>query len=50
MESAEVRRQAATLRITAHNAGWPSQFRVAVNVFWSGLCEFWRLAQFSQTP
>jgi hypothetical protein len=25
---------------TAHNAGWPSQFRFAVNVFCSGVCEF----------
>ena len=29
-------------QITAHNAGWPSQFRFAVSVFWSGVCEFWR--------
>ena len=29
-------------KITAHNAGWPSQFRFAGNVFWSGVCEFWR--------
>ena len=27
-------------QITAHNAGWPSQFRFAVSVFWSGVCEF----------
>ena len=26
----------------AHNAGWPSQFRFAVSVFWSGVCEFYR--------
>jgi transposase len=29
-------------KITAHNAGWPSQFRFAVSVFWSGVCEFMR--------
>ena len=29
-------------KITAHNAGWSSQFRFAVNVFWSGVCEFRR--------
>ena len=29
-------------KITAHNAGWPSQFRFAVDVFWSGVCEFFR--------
>jgi hypothetical protein len=29
-------------QITAHNAGWPSQFRFAVPGFWSGVCEFWR--------
>ena len=29
-------------KITAHNAGWPSQFRFAVSVFWSGVCEFYR--------
>jgi hypothetical protein len=29
-------------QITAHNAGWPSQFRFAVNVFRSGVCEFLR--------
>jgi len=29
-------------QITAHNAGWPSQFRFAGNVFWSGVCEFHR--------
>jgi hypothetical protein len=28
--------------IPAHNAGWPSQFRFAVSVFWSGVCEFHR--------
>jgi hypothetical protein len=27
-------------KITAHNVGWRSQFRFAVNVFWSGVCEF----------
>ena len=29
-------------QIAAHNAGWPSQFRFAVSVFWSGVCEFYR--------
>ena len=29
-------------QITAHNAGWPSQFRFAGSVFWSGVCEFHR--------
>jgi hypothetical protein len=29
-------------QITAHNAGWPSQFRFAVHGFWSGVCEFHR--------
>jgi hypothetical protein len=29
-------------KITAHNAGWRSQFRFAGGVFWSGVCEFWR--------
>jgi hypothetical protein len=29
-------------QVTAHNAGWPSQFRFADNVFWSGGCEFHR--------
>ena len=29
-------------KITAHNAGWPLQFRFAVNGFVSGVCEFWR--------
>jgi hypothetical protein len=27
---------------TAHNAGWPSQFRFAGHGFWSGVCEFLR--------
>ena len=27
-------------QITAHNAGWRSQFRFAVSAFWSGVCEF----------
>ena len=27
-------------QITAHNAGWPSQFRLAVNGNWCGACEF----------
>ena len=31
-------------QITAHNAGWPSQFRFAGSVFWSGVCEFKRSA------
>jgi hypothetical protein len=29
-------------KITSYNAGWPSQFRFAGSVFWSGVCEFWR--------
>jgi hypothetical protein len=29
-------------QITAHNAGWPSQFCFADNGFWSGVCEFQR--------
>jgi len=29
-------------QITAHNAGWHSQFRFAGSVFWSGVCEFCR--------
>jgi hypothetical protein len=29
-------------QITAHNAGWPSQFRFAGNVFWPGVREFYR--------
>jgi hypothetical protein len=29
-------------QITAHNAGWPSQFRFASNGFWSCVCEFQR--------
>ena len=32
-------------QITAHNAGWPSQFRFAGNAFWSGVCEFRRWAE-----
>jgi len=31
-------------KITASKAGWPSQFRFAVNDFWSGVCEFRRWA------
>ena len=27
-------------KITAHNAGWRSQFRFAGSVFWPGVCEF----------
>ncbi len=34
-------------KITAHNAGWPSQFRFAVSVFWSGVCEFYRYNRLS---
>jgi hypothetical protein len=29
-------------QITAHNTGWPSQFRFAGIVFCSGVCEFRR--------
>jgi hypothetical protein len=29
-------------KITAHNAGWRTQFRFAVHVLWSGVCEFHR--------
>lgn len=29
-------------KITAHNAGWPSRFRFAGSVIWSGVCEFHR--------
>ena len=29
-------------QITAHNAGWRTQFRFADGVSWSGVCEFWR--------
>jgi hypothetical protein len=29
-------------QITAHNAGWPSQFRFADGVLWPGVCEFVR--------
>jgi len=29
-------------KITAHNAGWSSQFRFAVHGRWSGVCEFHR--------
>lgn len=31
-------------KINAYKAGWPSQFRFAVNVFWSGVCAFYRYA------
>jgi len=34
-------------QIIAQNAGWPSQFRFAVHGFWSGVCEFWRQADFA---
>jgi hypothetical protein len=30
------------IKITAHNAGWQTQFRFAGSVFWSGVCEFHR--------
>jgi len=30
----------AANKITAHNAGWRSQFRFAGSVFWSSVCEF----------
>ena len=29
-------------QITAHNAGWRSQFRFAGSILWPGVCEFWR--------
>jgi hypothetical protein len=29
-------------KVGAHNAGWPSQFRFAVSVFWSGVCDLAR--------
>jgi hypothetical protein len=29
-------------KVIAHHAGWQSQFRFAVGVFWSGVCEFCR--------
>ncbi len=35
-------KKAGPNKITAHNAGWRLQFRFAVGVFWSGVCEFWR--------
>jgi len=31
-------------QITAHNAGWRTQFRFADGVFWSGVREFRRSA------
>jgi hypothetical protein len=31
-------------QITAHNAGWRSQFRFAVHGLVSGVCEFYRSA------
>jgi len=31
-------------QITAHNAGWRTQFRFADGVSWSGVCEFHRSA------
>jgi hypothetical protein len=39
----EIRRAAmkkSPNQITAHNAGWPSQFRFAGSGSWSGVCEF----------
>jgi hypothetical protein len=27
-------------QVTAHNAGWRTQFRFAGSVFWSGVCEY----------
>ena len=30
----------AANNITAHDAGWRTQFRFAVSVLWSGVCEF----------
>ena len=32
-------------QITAHNAGWPSQFRFAVHGFWSGVAQLFSFAQ-----
>ena len=32
-------------QITAHNAGWRTQFRFAGGVFWSGVREFRRSAK-----
>jgi hypothetical protein len=40
---------AAANKITAHNAGWPSQFRFAVGVFWCGASEFRRSAHGAET-
>jgi hypothetical protein len=37
-------------QITAHNAGWPLQFRFADGVFWSGVCEFFRSARYERCP
>jgi hypothetical protein len=31
-------------QVTAHNTGWPSQFRFAGSAFWSGVCELFRSA------
>jgi hypothetical protein len=39
----EPKKKAAN-KITAHNAGWPSQFRFSIHGIWSGVCEFWRWA------
>ena len=32
-------------QITAHNAGWPSQFRFRGLCHWPGVCEFHRSAE-----
>jgi hypothetical protein len=37
-------------QITAHNAGWRTQFRFAGRVFWSGVCEFYRWAFVQAQP
>jgi hypothetical protein len=31
-------------QLTAHNAGWRTQFRFAGGITWSGVCEFHRWA------
>jgi hypothetical protein len=31
-----------SFKITAHNAGWRTQFRFRGQRLWSGVCEFWR--------
>jgi len=40
-----VRAHVRRTQITAHNAGWRSQFRFAGGVLWSGVCEFHRSAR-----